>query len=189
MGDLTGWHPWLVYRSTAPIQVTIDPTGATARLAIRGQRQVGAIATPTGQTEPRDLPREFPAPATACRQPRVGARRHAGRCALRTGRGHVLVVSETTDTDDPVGYASTVWLPRIYRPMERLQLRLTSVFDPEVVVDARVLEVTAIRFQANPGGTPSVVVAVDDLQPAADAGGNGSPGWVFVTGRGCNPTP
>lgn len=101
----------------------------------------------------------------------------------------VLVVSETTDTDDPVGYASTVWLPRIYRPMERLQLRLTSVFDPEVVVDARVLEVTAIRFQDNPGGTPSVVVAVDDLQPAADAGGNGSPGWVFVTGRGCNPTP
>lgn len=43
MGDLTGRHPWLVYRSTAPIQVTIDPTGATARLDIRGQRQVGRL--------------------------------------------------------------------------------------------------------------------------------------------------
>lgn len=136
LGDLHGWYPRLVYRTTVPIPVTISTEGFLA-LTVRGKQQVGALVTPKGYPEPVVyLGGELPSQPWTIEEGWQPADMPPG------------VISEVVETDvvalswqdgELVGYVATVWLARAYRHLERLDLPVRQAGATRQVV-CRVLE-------------------------------------------------
>ena len=181
LGHLPGWFPRLVYRSTGPVPVTISADGRFLTLSMRGEQLVGAIVTPDGHAEPvvylgGGLPVQ---PWTL----------DEGWQPVDMPRG---VISEVVETDvlalswqdgELVGCYGTVWLDRVFRPMERLELPSQQV-DVPTHVRCRVLQSVDDRvpLPGCGGALRHMVVAVDDLAdlPAAEW----TPAdWVAISSR------
>lgn len=174
LGDLTGWYARLVYRTIEPRPINLSACGRFAQLDLGGVRMVGAIVTPVDSPEPVVHFRSFmptePLTAADGWQP----------TEMPTGVNAELVELEVLalamDGAQIRGWANTVWLPRHYRPMERMQLPTSQPMDgPLVEVEARVLEAMFNKF----GDVPDdcLVVAIDD--PATlDAAGWAPQTWV-----------
>lgn len=167
LGDLTGWHPRLVYRTVQPRPVDFSDCGDFAQLDVRGVQRVGAVVTPEDSVEPvvylgPSLPTQ---PLTAAEgwEP---VDMPAGVVAEPV---EIDVVAITVDGEQVSGWANAVWLPRHYRPMERIQLPIGNlVGEPLAAVPARVLEASRIVFQDGP--SDSMVVVVDDPAVLVAAG-------------------
>jgi hypothetical protein len=169
LGDLPGWYPRLVYRTTEPIPVAISPDGRFLTLTVRGEQRVGAIVTPEGHPEPvvylgGELP---PQPWTD----------EEGWQPADMPQG---VGSEVVETDvvalswhdgELVGYCATVWLDRSYRHLERFDLPVREA-DATSQVGCRVLEALTLRAPFNGSGGPlrALNVVVDDISAFRAAG-------------------
>ncbi len=162
LGHLPGWFARLVYRSTGPVPVTISADRRFLTLSMRGEQMVGAIVTPEGLSEPvvylgGGLPVQ---PWTL----------DEGWQSVDMPRG---VISEVVETDvlalswqdgELVGRYGTVWLDRVFRPMERLELPSQQVDGP-THVRCRVLQSAddKVPLPGCGGALRHMVVAVDDL--------------------------
>lgn len=167
LGDLHGWHPRLVYRSTAPVPVSFSADGRFLTVTVRGEQRVGPVVTPEDYPQPvvylgGELPRD---PWTESE----------GWHPADMPQG---VVSDVVETDvlalvwvdgGLTGYAKSVWLDRAFRPMERFTLPVSGPLQPTPGVACRVLEAGLDPFQDG-NGMRMLVVTVDDPQPLAQHG-------------------
>ena len=168
LGDLPGWYPRLVYRTTAPIPVTISADGFLA-LTVRGEQRVGAMVTPQGHPEPVVyLGGELPSQPWTIQEGWQPAGMPKG------------VISEVVEADvvalswqdgELVGYVATAWLDRPYRPMERFDLPVRQAA-ATTQVGCRVLEALTHRTPIPGCGGPlrSLTVVVDDTTALQAAG-------------------